>query len=80
MWERGLEEVRKNEGFIKHFLWGYGELSLENDVRIGERCIYLVCDFNERWLKDLSFLYYIIIVLHVEGRIGYVIYVESFLN
>ncbi len=52
---------------------GYGELfSFENDRRNGERRTYLVCDFNGRWLKDSNHLCCIVIVLHVEGRVGHV--------
>jgi len=25
--------------------------------RNGEVCVYFVCDFNEKWLKDLSFFH-----------------------
>jgi len=59
---------------------GYGELSLENDGRNGKRCIYLVCDFSGQRLKDSSFLCCIVIVLNVEGTIGYVIQVGYFLE
>ncbi len=31
--------------------------------------MYLVCEFNGKWLKDLNFLCYIVIILKVEGRI-----------
>jgi hypothetical protein len=31
--------------------------------------MYFVCDFNGRWLKDLSFLCCINVLLSVEGRI-----------
>jgi len=34
-----------------------------------KRCIYLVCDFNGRWLKDLHLLGCIIILMNEEGRI-----------
>jgi hypothetical protein len=42
---------------------------IKRERKNGERCIYFVCDFNERWLKDLSFLCCIGILLKVEGRI-----------
>ncbi len=48
---------------------------MEKDV-----CTYFVYDFNERWLKDSSLLHCIIIVLIVEGRIDYVMYVGGFLK
>jgi hypothetical protein len=51
---------------------GYVKLSLESDVRNGERCTYLICDFNRRWLKDSIILCCIVIILNVEGRVGYV--------
>jgi hypothetical protein len=34
--------------------------------------MYFVCDFNGRWLKDLSLLCYIVIVLSVGCKVGYV--------
>jgi hypothetical protein len=51
---------------------GYEKLSLENDERNGERCTYSVCDVNGKWLKDLSPLCCIVIILSVEGRIRHV--------
>jgi hypothetical protein len=30
---------------------------------------YFVCDFNERWLKDSSFIYCFDVLLSVEGRV-----------
>jgi hypothetical protein len=50
----------------------YGELSLENDGRNGERCTYLVCNVNGKWLKDLNPLCWIVITLNVKGRVGHV--------
>lgn len=33
-------------------------------------CLYLMCDFNRKWLKDLNLLYCISIILeNVEGRV-----------
>jgi hypothetical protein len=66
-------------GYLESCL-GYGELSLEHDWRNGERCLYLACDFNGRWLKDLSLLCCIVIVLSVEYRIGYVMKVVYILE
>ncbi len=37
--------------------------------RNGKRSTYFVCDFNGRWLKDLSLLCCIDVLLSVEGRI-----------
>ncbi len=52
---------------------GYGKLfSFESDGRNGKGYMYLVCDFNGRWLKDSSYLCCIIIVLNVEGRVRHV--------
>ncbi len=51
---------------------GYGKLSLEGDVRNGKICTYLVCDFNERWLKGSSILCCLVVLLSVEGRVKYV--------
>jgi hypothetical protein len=31
---------------------------MEKDVRNGERCMYLGCDFNGRWLKDSYLMLY----------------------
>jgi hypothetical protein len=50
--------VREDERFIREFC-GYVELSLESDVRNGERFIYLVYDFIEG-LKFLVLYYYCI--------------------
>ncbi len=55
MWGRGIEEVGENEGIHLDICVGYGELSLESDGKNEKKCTYLVCDFNERWLKDSSF-------------------------
>ncbi len=59
---------------------GYGKLSLENDWRNGEKCMYLTCDFNGRWLKDSSLLCCIVIVLNVKDKIGYVMKVVYILE
>jgi hypothetical protein len=72
MWGRGIEEVGEDERDSLESCVGYGELSLENDGRNGKRCIYLVCDFSGQWLKDSSLLCCIVIILNVEGTIGYV--------
>jgi hypothetical protein len=58
-----LKEVGEEEGFIR---------DLESEVRNGEKNMYFVCDFNGRWLKDLSFLCCFVIILNVGGRVGYV--------
>jgi len=38
-------------------------------VRNGKKCTYLVCHFNERWLKDSSILCCLDVVLSVESKI-----------
>jgi hypothetical protein len=35
----------------------------------GKIKMYFVCDFNERWLKDSSFIYCFDVLLSVEGRV-----------
>jgi hypothetical protein len=42
--------------------------------------MYLVCDFNGRWLKDSSFLCCILILLKVEGKVIGIIQVGCFLE
>ncbi len=42
-------------------------------MRNGERYMYFVCDFNERWLNDLNHLCCIVILLSMESRIVYII-------
>jgi len=47
-------------------------------VRDGEMCMYFVCDFNGKWLKDSSILCCISILLKsVEGRIVDIVQVGS---
>jgi hypothetical protein len=42
-------------------------------------CMYFVCDFNGRWLKDSSFLCCVFILLeNVEGRIIIIVQVGCF--
>jgi hypothetical protein len=69
---RGIEEVERMRGCIRKLSGIWKLLFLESDGRNGKRCTYLVCDFNGVWLKDLSPLYYIVIVLDVEAEIGHV--------
>jgi hypothetical protein len=61
-------------------VWGYVKLSLERDRKNEEKCMYLVCDFNGRWLKGSSLLCCIVIVLNVEVKAGYVMKVGCFLE
>ncbi len=44
----------------------------------GEKKMYFVCDFNERWLKDSSFIYCFDVLLSVEGRVVSMIKVGYF--
>jgi hypothetical protein len=41
--------------------------------------MYIVCDFNGRWLKHSGFIYCFDILLNVEGRVFFVIKVRCFL-
>jgi hypothetical protein len=41
--------------------------------------MYFACDFNEKWLKDSSFIYCFDVLLSVEGRVVLVIKVGCFL-
>jgi hypothetical protein len=59
---------------------GYGKLSLESDERNEEICMYLVWDYNEKWLKDSRLLGYIVVVLIVKVRVEYVMQVGCFLE
>ncbi len=70
MWGRGIEEVGGQRDSLKICV-GYGELSMESDHRNEKMCMYLVCDFNRRWLKDSSLLCCIIIVLSVGCKVRY---------
>ncbi len=49
-------------------------------MRNGKICVYVVCDFNEKWLKDSSLLCYIVIVLNVGSKVVYVMLVGCFLE
>ncbi len=70
--EGGLEKGRG--GLIS---WGdfqgNGTWGIQNShgkgCKGGEIYMYLVCDFNGRWLKDSSFLCCILILLKVEGKV-----------
>ncbi len=53
------------------FCGGINNSPLNSDGRNGERCMYFRSDFNGRGLKDSSFLCCIVIVLSVEGKVGY---------
>ncbi len=45
----------------------------------GRISMYFVCDFNRRWLKDSSFLYYFDVLLSVKGSVVLVIKIGCFL-
>ncbi len=68
----GIKEVGEDEGISLEICVGYGKLLFEREERNEERCMYLVGDFNGIWLKYLSHLCCIIIVLSVEGKVGHV--------
>jgi len=61
MWKRGSRGSGRGRRIIRN---------LENEARKGKRYIYFVCD--GRWLKYLSFLSCIVIVLNVRGKVDYV--------
>ncbi len=67
----GLKKVE--DGEIHSILWGVGQLEcgtfIKRNERNKERCMYFVCYFNGRWLKDSCFLCCLVILLSVEGRI-----------
>jgi hypothetical protein len=44
-----------------------------------EKEVCTLCDFNERWLKDLNFLYCFDVLLNVEGNVVLMIKVGYFL-
>ncbi len=46
----------------------------------GGGCMYCVCDFNGRWLKDLSLLCCMAIILSEEGRIIDIIQARCFIE
>ncbi len=53
---------------------------IEMDVKNKERCMYFVCDFNGRWLKNLNLLCCIIIILSEEGKVVDIIQVGCFIE
>jgi hypothetical protein len=70
--KKGIKEVGEDEGISLKIREGYGKLLFERKERNEERCTYLVSDFNGIWLKYLSHLCCIIIVLNMEGKVGHV--------
>jgi hypothetical protein len=67
---------RRSKRFIR--LLGGGEDLLRMWKRGMEKKLYFVCDFNERWLKDSSFIYCFDVLLSVEGRVVSMIKVGYF--
>jgi hypothetical protein len=70
--EEGQEEV-KEDGEIHSILCGSGiiwecKTFMEKNVWNGKKCMYFVCDFNGRWLKD-SKSCCMIILLSEEGKL-----------
>jgi hypothetical protein len=55
-------------------MWGRGTRGS------GRRCMYFVCDFNGRWLKDLNLLCCMAIILSEEGRIINIIQARCFIE
>jgi hypothetical protein len=53
---------------------------MERGVRNGKICMYFVCDFNGKSLKDSRLLYCIVILLTVEGKVVYIIQVRCFIK
>jgi len=79
MWGRGIEEGGRGGNRLKNFgRWRTFACNVEE--RNGERSMYFVCDCNERWLKDSSFLCCIDNLLGVESRIILVIKVRCLLE
>jgi hypothetical protein len=77
MWGRGIEEGG-GEDSLETF-GGWRVLTWSVEERNGERSMNFVCDFNGRWLKDLSFIYCFNDILNVESRMVIVIKVRCFL-
>jgi hypothetical protein len=76
-WGRGIEEGGGGDSLETFGEWRILTWSVEE--RNGKRSMYFVCDFNERWLKDSSFIYCFNDILNVEGSIVLVIKVKCFL-
>jgi hypothetical protein len=55
-WGRGIEKGGGGGDSLETF-GGWRRLTWSVEENNGERIMYFVCDFNERWLKDLSFIY-----------------------
>jgi hypothetical protein len=53
---------------------------MEKDVKGGKNYMYLVCDFNGRWMRDLTLLSCIAILLRVENKVVGIIQVGCFLE
>ncbi len=64
-----MEKEGIHEGVV---FKGMKNSPLKSDGRNGKICMYFVCDFNGRWLKDSNLLCCIAIIYRVGGRIGYV--------
>jgi hypothetical protein len=52
--ERGIKKGGRKRDFIRDF-WGMEEMDLESR-REEWKNKYFMCDFNGRWLKDLTFI------------------------
>jgi hypothetical protein len=77
-WRRGIEEGGGVGDSLDTF-GGWRRFTWSVEERNGKKIMYFVCDFNERWLKDLSFIYPFDVLLSVEGRVVLMINVACFL-
>jgi hypothetical protein len=60
--EEGQKEVEQ-DGDIHSILWGNGtnwecRTLMEKDVWNEKICMYFVCDFNKKWLKESNLMLY----------------------
>jgi hypothetical protein len=81
--KEGLKEVGQDSKRHSRFLeWGHWECKtlIDKEGRNKQKCMYFVCDFNEKWLKNLSFLCCIVILLRVESRVVGNVQVGCFLE
>ncbi len=76
-WGKGIEGGGGGDS-LKTF-GGWRRLTWSVKGRNGKISIYFVCDFNGRWLKDLSFIYCFDVLLNVEGRVVLMIKGRCFL-
>ncbi len=75
-WGRGIEEGGGGDS-LETFR-GWRRLTWNVEENNEKRSMYFVCDFNERWLKDSSFIYCFDVLLSVEGRVVLMLKVGCF--